>query len=138
MAPSDLKSFSAIFNVYKVSLSIKAIPIHSPPSAPRSLLLMESDSRTLFLIRSAEIHTAPVTPSEFLLDDPSEKPKSKCFKVLFWIKSSRKSSSAYPESWVDAMFKYLRLKDGSLMILFKALVAIYALRQLSARFRRSI
>ena len=59
IAPSDFKSFSATLRTCKVSFWDSAIPMHSPPSGPKSLSLIESESKTLFLIKSAEIQTAP-------------------------------------------------------------------------------
>ena len=138
LAPSDLRSFSATFSYFNVSLSVRAIPMHSPPSGPKSLLLTDRDSKTLFLISKAEMHTAPWTPRVFFLEDPSIDPKSKCFKFLFCIKSSRKSSRPCPDSCVDAKFNAFRLRVGSRIILLRALVAIYAFRLLSAKFKRSI
>lgn len=84
--------------------------MHSPPSGPRSLSLMDSDSITLFLISMAEMQTAPYIPNEFFLIDPSTTPISKCFKFVFAIKSSRNSSKPSPLIIFDAKFKDFTLR----------------------------
>lgn len=72
------------------------MPIHSPPSGPKSLSFIERDSSILFLMSIADMHTAPYIPKEFFLIDPSKTPMSKCFKLVFAIKSSKNSSRPSP------------------------------------------
>lgn len=107
MAPSDFKSFSATFKIWSDSFYESAIPMHSPPSGPRSLSFMDNDSRILFLIRRAEIQTAPYIPREFFRIDPSITPISKWVSILFSIKSSKNNSSPSPEIIFEAKFKLL-------------------------------
>ena len=105
MAPSDLRSFSDIFKLVRLSFYDKAIPIHSPPSGPRSLSLIAKDCKCLFLIRSAEIQTAPWIPNEFFLRLPSRIPRSKWVIVYDLIKSSKMNSIPSPEIIFEARFK---------------------------------
>lgn len=107
IAPSDLRSFSATFKALRVSFYDRAIPTHSPPSAPRSLSLIESDSIVRFLISMAAIHTAPWIPRLFLRMLPSTTPISKCLSYVLAIKSSRNSSKPSPLIILEARFKDL-------------------------------
>ena len=43
IAPSDFKLFSSIFNILRVLFYDNAIPMHSPPSDPKSLSSNEID-----------------------------------------------------------------------------------------------
>ena len=112
IAPSSLSSFSDTFSTFKVSFYDRATPIHSPPSGPKSLSLIERDSMVLLRIRSAAMHTAPYMPREFFRIELSTTPRSICLSVVLLIKSSKNSSSPSPLIMLEA-----RLTDVSLLLL---------------------
>ena len=59
IAPSLFKSFSETFRHLSVSFWLRAIPIHSPPSEPKSLSEIHRLCKFLLRISSAAMHTAP-------------------------------------------------------------------------------
>lgn len=51
------------------------------------------------------MQTAPYMPNEFFLIDPSTTPMSKDLRLVFAIRSSRKSSNPSPLIILEAKFK---------------------------------
>jgi len=103
-APSLHRLFSAMRNTFKFWFWLSATPIHSPPSGPKSLSLSARESNVLLRIRRAAMHTAPYMPKEFLRIEVSSTPRSKCFKEVFAIRSSKSNSRPSPEIMLEARF----------------------------------
>lgn len=103
IAPSLLSSFSDTLRTLRVSFWLKATPIHSPPSGPKSLSLMDKLQSDLLRIKSAAMQTAPCIPREFLRIEDSMTPKSRALIEVFPISSSRMSSRPSPLIMFEAI-----------------------------------
>ena len=133
MLPSDFKSFSDIFSVFSVEFCERATPMASPPLGPRSLSLIDRLSSVLFLTKRAAMHTAPQIPKLFLRMLVSSTPKSRCLRLVFIIRSSKKSSIPYPEIMLEAKFNEVIFELALAKIFFTECIP-QSVMLLSARF----